>query len=158
VLIFMTRRWFMIGTTGRRHRPKPDGSAQEMKSEKSEVSSNARVSCPVGADWSRHEWTEGIRIEALQYCETLLVRTRNSTYEITVLCPATGDVLVRGGWFFPEYTPVRLAASSLGGRPLERHGVYVGFGMELQRDRQTILTTRVRSLQRKSGLKGVLLM
>jgi hypothetical protein len=120
--------------------------------------SNARVSCPVGADWSRHEWTEGIQIEALQYCETLLVRTRNSTYEIMVLCPATGDVLVRGGWFFPEYTPVRLAASSLGGRLLERHGVYVGFGMQLQCDRQTILTTRVRSLQRKSGLKGVLLM
>jgi len=106
---------------------------------------------------SRHEWTEGIQIGAMQYCETLLVRTRNSTYEIKVLCPATGDVLVRGGWFFPEYTPVRLAASSSGGHLLEQHGVYVGFRMELQRGRQKILTTRVLSLQRKSGLEGVLL-
>jgi hypothetical protein len=114
--------------------------------------SSARVSRAVGADldaWSRHEWTEGVQIDTLQNLETLSVRTRNSTYEIMVLCPRTAEVLVRGGQFFPEYTPARLAGSSLGGSFLKQHGVYVGFCMELQHNQQTILTTRVRSLERK---------
>jgi hypothetical protein len=93
---------------------------------------------------------DGEQFEALQDLETLSVRTRNSTYEIIVLRSSTGDVLVRGGPFFPEYTHARLAGSSLGGSFLKWHGVYVGFSMELQHDRQTILTTRVRSLERKS--------
>ena len=124
-----------------------------IKSQKSEVRSSARVSCPVGADldaWSRHAWTEGVQIDTLPDLETLSVRTRNSTYEITVLCPRTGEVLVRGGQFFPEYTPACLAGSSLGGSFLKQHGIYVGFSMELQHDQQTILTTRVRSIERKS--------
>jgi hypothetical protein len=76
--------------------------------------------------------TEGIQIDALQDLEMLTVRTRNSTYEIMVLRPRTGDVLVRGGLFFPAYTLARLAGSSLGGSIFKRHGVYVGFSMELQ--------------------------
>ena len=115
------------------------------------VPPTARVSCPVGADldtWSRHDWREGLQIDTLQDLERLSVRTRNSTYEITVLCARTSEVLVRGGQFFPEYTPANLAGSSLGGSFLKQHGIYVGFSMELQYDHQTIVTTRVRSIGR----------
>jgi hypothetical protein len=125
----------------------------EVKSQNLEVRTRARVSCPIGADldaWSRHEWSEGVQIDTLQDLETLLVQTLNSTYEIMGLCPRTGEVLVRGGQFFPEYTPARLAGSSLGGSFLKQHGVYVGFSMELQHEQQTILTTRVRSIELKS--------
>jgi serine/threonine protein kinase len=32
---------------------------------------------------------------------------------------------VRGGQFFPTYTPARLAGSSLGGSFLKQHGIYL---------------------------------
>jgi len=99
--------------------------------------------------WSKRAWTDGLQVDVLQDLETLCVRTRNSTYEITVLCGRTAEVLVRGGQFFPEYTSVRVAGSSLlGGSFLKLHGIYLGFSMELQHDGQTIVTTEVQSIRR----------
>ena len=98
--------------------------------------------------WSKHPWTDGLQVDVLQDLDTLCVRTRNSTYEITVLCGRTAEVLVRGGQFFPEYTSVRVAGSSLGGSFLKLHGIYLGFSMELQHDGHTIGTTAVQSIRR----------
>jgi hypothetical protein len=98
--------------------------------------------------WSKHPWTDGLQVDALQDLETLSVRTRNSTYEITVLSGRTAEVLVRGGRFFPEYTSVRVAGSSLRGSFLKLHGIYLGFSMELQHHGQTIVTTEVQSIRR----------
>ena len=109
----------------------------------------ARV--PAVADletWAKQPWTDGLQVDALQDLETLSVRTRNSTYEMTVLSGRTAEVLVRGGQFFPEYTSVRVAGSSLGGSFLKLHGIYLGFSMELQHDGQTIVTTAVQSIRR----------
>jgi len=66
-----------------------------------------------------------VQLDTLAGLERVAVRTRNSTYEITVLSPRTGDVLVRGGQFFPVHTRARLAGCS--------HG-------------RTIITTRVQSV------------
>ena len=85
------------------------------------------------ATWSSRDWTDGLQLETLPDLERRAVRTRNSTYEITVLSPRTGDILVRGGQFFPEPKRARLAGSPLGGSFLKRHGLYVGFQMELRR-------------------------
>ena len=74
------------------------------------------------------------------------VRTRNSTYEIVVLQPSTGEVLVRGGRFFPEYTRAYVAGCSLGGAFLKLRSIYRGFLIELQCDGRTIITTRVQSI------------
>ena len=52
-------------------------------------------------------------------------------YEITVLNGHTGEVLVRGGGFFPVRTPVRLEGSTCGGSILKRLGIYVGLRMEI---------------------------
>ena len=112
------------------------------------------MSCPVGADlstWSRHEWTDGVQLETMPALTTLVVRTRNSTYEITVVSPHTADVLVRGGAFFPAATRTCVAGSSLGGSFLKRRGIYVGFQMELHDGQRTIITTRVRSIGRVSN-------
>ena len=98
--------------------------------------------------WSKRPWTDGLQVDALQHLEALCVRTRNSTYEITVLSGRTAEVLVRGGQFFPEYTSVRVAGSSLGGSFLKLHGIYLGFSMELQHDGRTIVTTEVQSIRR----------
>ena len=66
------------------------------------------------------------------------VRTKNTVYEITVMDAAVGDVLVRGGRFFPVYTRVRLAGASLAGSFLKLLGIYVGFSMELHTDERRL--------------------
>jgi hypothetical protein len=54
--------------------------------------------------------------------------------------------MVRGGAFFPNFAPARVAGSSLGGGFLKLHGVYAGFQMELVTDDLPIITTRVRTV------------
>ena len=105
--------------------------------------------CSAGAildTWAKHAWNEGLQLEFMQDLECLSVRTENSTYEITVLAPQTGEILVRGGRFFPEFTRARLGGSSLGGSFLKLRGIYVGFRMELHADRRWIVTSQVRSI------------
>ena len=53
--------------------------------------------------WSTREWSDGLQVDALRDLDTLSVRTRNSTYEITIVRPTTGEVLVRGPNLFLEY-------------------------------------------------------
>ena len=78
--------------------------------------------------------------------ERITVRTENSTYEITVICGRTGDVLIRGGRFFPEFTAARLAGSSLGGSFLKLRGIYAGFSLEIHFEKRLIITSRVRKI------------
>ena len=108
------------------------------------------VSCSASAlldTWSSHDWSEGVQLETMDDMETLTVRTENSTYEITVISGRSGEILIRGGRFFPEFTPARLAGSSLGGSFLKLHGIYAGFQLELAaRDQPVVTTTRVRTV------------
>jgi len=96
--------------------------------------------------WSSHNWTEGVQLETIEDMEKLTVRTENSNYEITVISGRTGEVLIRGGRFFPEFTPARLAGSSLGGSFLKLRGIYVGFRLEVHFDKRLIITSRVREI------------
>jgi hypothetical protein len=80
--------------------------------------------------WSARDWSDGIHVADLSRLDRLIVRTANSTYEIIVLSPSTGNVLVRGGAFFPVLAPVRLAGSSMGGSFLKLRSVHVGFRVE----------------------------
>ena len=110
---------------------------------------DSTVRCSASAlldTWSSHDWTEGVQLETMQDMETLTVRTENSTYEITVICGRTGDILIRGGRFFPEFTAARLAGSSLGGSFLKLRGVYVGFSLEVHFEKRLIITSRVRKI------------
>ena len=110
---------------------------------------NQTVSCAAGAlldTWSSHSWTEGIQLETIEDMEKLVVRTENSVYEMTVICGRTGDILVRGGRFFPEFTEARVAGSSLGGSFLKLRGIYVGFNLEIHFDKRLIITSRVRQI------------
>jgi hypothetical protein len=110
---------------------------------------DSTVSCSAGSlleTWSSHTWKDGVQLEAMRDMETFTVRTENSVYDITVICGRTGDVLIRGGRFFPEFTAARLAGSSLGGSFLKLRGVYVGFSLELHFDQRMIVTSRVRKI------------
>ena len=98
------------------------------------------------SSWSAHDWRNGIHVGELAALERLIVSTANSTYEIVLVSPATGNVLVRGGAFFPVFTPARLAGSSLGGSFLKLRSVHVGFRLELGTDRGFIITSPVRAV------------
>ena len=110
---------------------------------------DSTVRCSASAlldTWSSHDWNEGIQLETMQDLETLTVRTENSTYEVNVICGRTGEILIRGGRFFPEFTPARLAGSSLGGSFLKLRGIYVGFSLEIHFEKRLIITSRVRKI------------
>jgi hypothetical protein len=96
--------------------------------------------------WTDHEWGSGLQLDRLTGLEQFAIRTRNTTYEITVLSPAQGEVMVRGGKYFPERTRVQLAGCSLGGSFLKVRAVHRGFSMELLREGERIVTTRVREI------------
>ena len=78
--------------------------------------------------------------------QRVVVRTYQHAYEIFVRCGATGDVLVRGGRFFQEFTEAKLVGSSLGGGFLKQLGIYVGLRLELNIDGETIVTAPVFSI------------
>ena len=96
--------------------------------------------------WTAHDWSHGVLLPHLAPHDRLIVRTRNSTYEIVILVPHTASVMVRGGAFFPTFTPACVTGSSMGGGFLKLHGVYAGLQMELVTDDQAIITTRVRTV------------
>ena len=114
------------------------------------MSGTARM-CPATAilsTWSEHDWdrADGVQMETREDLDRLLIRTYNSVYEVIVQSGVKGEVLVRGGRFFPVFTKVQLAGSSLGGSFLKRRGIYVGLRMEFFSDGETIITSPVTAI------------
>jgi len=110
---------------------------------------SSHVSCSASAlldTWASHAWTDGVQLETLQDMEKLEVGTENSVYEVTVISGRSGDILIRGGKYFPEYTPARLAGSSLRGSFLKLRGIYIGFNLEIHFEQKMIVTSRVRTI------------
>jgi hypothetical protein len=97
--------------------------------------------------WINHEWLNGLQIESLEDFSQVYVQTRNTLYEITTINGFQREIVVRGGLFFPEKTRAHLSGSSLGGGFLKLGGIYVGFSLEIVYPRDTIVTTRVRSIR-----------
>jgi hypothetical protein len=115
--------------------------------QRSGITSTATIPATrVLSSWSARDWSDGINIDNLSPLERLLVRTENSTYEIVVLAPSTGNVLVRGGAFFPVAAPVRLSGSSMGGSFLKLRSVHVGLRVEFSTPAGSIVTSPVRSV------------
>ena len=95
--------------------------------------------------WHDHEWRHGVNLADLHALDRVTVRTEHSVYEIIVSAPSTGDVLVRGGAFFPEFTAVRFAGSTLGGSFLKLRSILTGFRLEFGLGRHYVLTSPVRT-------------
>ena len=98
------------------------------------------------SSWSAHDWRGGISVDDLAPLERLTVRTANSTYDLIIVAPEQASILVRGGAYFPVFTPARLAGSSLGGSFLKLRAVHVGFRLELGTDQGFIITSPVRGV------------
>jgi hypothetical protein len=106
--------------------------------------------------WSAHGWSNGVLISRLAAFDHLTIQTRHSTYDLVIVSPETAEVLVRGGAFFPDFTPARVAGSSLGGSFLKLHGIYPGFRMELSDGARMIVTSPVRHVEKaKNGGTGM---
>lgn len=91
------------------------------------------------------QWTGGAQIDRMEDLQSLIVETRNSSYEITILSGERGDILVRGG-SFRDRTPVHLSGASLAGALLKLRGIYVGLNMQFEYDGRYILTSPVRRI------------
>jgi hypothetical protein len=108
------------------------------------------VSVPSSAllsTWHLHSWENGVSLAELSALDRVLVRTRNSLYEIIVSSPATGDVLVRGGEFFPEFTIARVAGATLGGSFVKLRSIHVGFRLEFTIGQNFVLTSAVQKIE-----------
>jgi hypothetical protein len=101
--------------------------------------------------WTAHDWRDGLNLGELSALDRISVRTHYSTYEIVVVSPISGEVLVRGGQFFPEFAPARLAGASLGTSMLKMRSMYVGFRIEFALDDHVIITSPVRTLAVKAA-------
>jgi len=98
------------------------------------------------AHWTSRQWSGGIELAACAPLDRFAIRTRNSVYELTVLEPSSGEVMVRGGRMFPEHQRAQLAGCSLGGAFLKVRAIYEGFLMELYHEGERIVTTQVHSI------------
>src|SRR4029434_529894 len=106
-------------------------------------SSNQTTAVPAAAvlsTWNNHSWDDGLQIDQLSALDRLTVLTQHSTYEIVIVSPTNGEVLVRGGEFFPEFTTVRLAGSTLGGSFLKMRSIHLGFRIEFGVGRGVVVT------------------
>ena len=107
-------------------------------------------SIPAGAildNWSKDPWKNGVQVDRMEDMEKLVIQTRNSLYEIIIIDGRSGEILVRGGQFFPELTPARLAGATLGGSFCKMRGIYTGFRMEINASGQRTVTTPVESIR-----------
>ena len=97
--------------------------------------------------WVGRPWVDGMQVDALRDLDMLLVRTMNTLYDITVVTARTGEVIVRGGRFFPQPTRAVILGSSLGGAFLKLRGIYCGFALEVYASGTRIVTSAVQSVR-----------
>lgn len=96
--------------------------------------------------WSERAWRDGLQVETLRDLDVLRVQTINTLYEITIVSAQTGEVIVRGGGFFPQPARAVILGSSLGGAFLKVRGIYCGYSLELYATGMRIVTSAVQSV------------
>jgi len=90
---------------------------------------------------------EGVTLMALEACDAIQARTRNSVYEIFLLDPNTGRALVRGGKYFAEPMEATVSGSTFGGCMLKAGWLGVGLRMEFYANGHRTVTSPVQSLR-----------
>ena len=97
---------------------------------------------------------DGIGLIDVDAFTTLVVRTDNSVYRITILRPHTREVLVQGGKFFPERTRACLSGSTFGGSCLKMGWVGLGLHLEFHVGDEWIITSHVRAIAVEASPTG----
>ncbi len=89
---------------------------------------------------------DGVGLTDVDTLTTLVVRTDNSVYQITILQGHTREVLVKGGVFFPEHTRACLSGSSRGRGGLKMGWIGIGLHIEFHFAEQWMITSHVREI------------
>jgi hypothetical protein len=105
----------------------------------------------IGATQPTPIWDEGLQINACSPLDRLVVETKNSTYDIIVVSPNDGDVLVRGGRLFPDFRKAQLVGATAGGHTVKLFGIYVGLCVEFFVNPQTVTTSPVAVVYRAAA-------
>ena len=92
--------------------------------------------------WLTRDWSHCLQLETLDEVQELHV---NTLYEL-VLINHRGDVRVRGGRYFPDWTPARLAGCTAGGSFHKRLALNVGLQMEFEIELRRIVTSPLRTI------------
>jgi hypothetical protein len=71
-----------------------------------------------------------------------------SNYEVVVLPGSCGDVLVRGGHYFPTFQHAALAGSTFGGTAIRLRTIEVGCRLELRVGGTPIVTSTIEAVSR----------
>jgi hypothetical protein len=75
---------------------------------------------------------EAIQLGSCPVFQWIVVRTRRSVYDIIVLSGDAGEVMVRGGRFFPEFRRATVVGSTFGGSAVRVGSICAGCRMELE--------------------------
>ena len=86
----------------------------------------------------------GLSLLDLQPLTTLVVRTRNSVYQMTVV--QGSDVLVQGGRTFPVAKAGYVVGSTFVGSTVKRAWIGVGMQMEIVSDCRCLMTSPVETI------------
>ena len=95
--------------------------------------------------WLARDWSQAVHLTSLEEFQQIHVCTQNTLYELIVINQC-GDVRVRGGRYFPDWTAARLAGCTAGGSFLKRLAINLGLQMEFELDRRRIVTSPVRTI------------
>jgi hypothetical protein len=95
--------------------------------------------------WLARDWSQAVSVATLDEFQQIHVCTQNTLYELIVV-NARGEVRVRGGRYFPDWTAARLAGCTSGGSFLKRLTISLGLQMEIECDGRRIVTSPVRTI------------
>jgi hypothetical protein len=90
-----------------------------------------------------------IQLDSCSVFERIVVRTGRSVYDIIVLSSDEGEVMIRGGRFFPEFQRATIAGSIFGGSAVKLRNICVGLHLELHVNGKSFVTSRIRAVSRR---------
>jgi len=94
---------------------------------------------------------DDVALEDASAFERIVVRTRNSTYELVVIAADRGKVMVRGG-AFDAFRPGTVAGSTSGGSGLVARRICLGCHLELHVGGRVYVTSRIQQIVRDGRL------
>jgi hypothetical protein len=89
--------------------------------------------------------TDTIKLGSCRDFDRILVKTRHSVYEMLVMSAESGDVMVRGGVFGPQFQRATVTGSTFGGSAVQRRAICVGRFLELSVGGRTFVTSSVQA-------------
>lgn len=122
------------------------GTAKTGAARRSDTGRSERPRAAASLDlWLALDWSQSIHLGSLEEFQQVQVCTVNTLYELIIINHC-GDVRVRGGRYFPDWTPARLAGCTAGGSFLKRLTINLGLQMEFEVDCRRIVTSPVRTI------------